>query len=402
MIVSLGTTMSFAQNAGKEIATGVKVAEKVAAGAAKNASKAGIKVSPRFKGPKLPQIYVPAFNTTPSVTLSAVSRARIPTDEKVVLNQVYKTTQETRQAYALLNTLMKDPLYYISNEAGQKKGLELIDQTVINKSLRSSLRSSLLSRDVQSLIENLVNYYTLTHSPVLTTTAGMTDLLHLDGKEAFIDTAFNYLLMHPHKVNRKLRYMMQSTLVTNETKGVIQHFINMPKPASMSGAEKMVFRSALAEAYTQYARGVQAAKSAESTIETVTVYARTLAELQEFVKANGRLPKWNSTDTNELMLHSRTEILMQDGHANHFEPVEKISAQIKTLLAQYAPVYPSEPETLNQLRSFINKNHRFPQARPGNPGVSDEEANLYDALMHWLIKGTSPFKSAMDEMVNGL
>ena len=68
----------------------------------------------------------------------------------------------------------------------------------------------------------------------------------------------------------------------------------------------MVFRSALAEAYTQYARGVQAAKSAESTIETVTVYARTLAELQEFVKANGRLPKWNSTDTNELMLHSRT------------------------------------------------------------------------------------------------
>ena len=84
MIVSLGTTMSFAQNAGKEIATGVKVAEKVAAGAAKNASKAGIKVSPRFKGPKLPQIYVPAFNTTPSVTLSAVSRARIPTDEKVV------------------------------------------------------------------------------------------------------------------------------------------------------------------------------------------------------------------------------------------------------------------------------------------------------------------------------
>ena len=143
MIVSLGTTMSFAQNAGKEIATGVKVAEKVAAGVAKNASKAGIKVSPRFKGPKLPQIYVPAFNTTPSVTLSAVSRARIPTDEKVVLNQVYKTTQETRQAYALLNTLMKDPLYYISSEAGQKKGLELIDQTVINKSLRSSLRSIL-------------------------------------------------------------------------------------------------------------------------------------------------------------------------------------------------------------------------------------------------------------------
>ena len=48
MIVSLGTTMSFAQNAGKEIATGVKVAEKVAAGVAKNASKAGIKGSPRF------------------------------------------------------------------------------------------------------------------------------------------------------------------------------------------------------------------------------------------------------------------------------------------------------------------------------------------------------------------
>ena len=66
MIVSLGTTMSFAQNAGKEIATGVKAAEKVAAGVAKNASKVSVKVSPLLKAPKLPKIYVPSYNATPN------------------------------------------------------------------------------------------------------------------------------------------------------------------------------------------------------------------------------------------------------------------------------------------------------------------------------------------------
>lgn len=393
--------MSFAQNAGKEIATGVKAAEKVAAGVAKKAPKVGVKIPARLKTPKLPKIYRPTFNATPNLTIPAISRAHTLTDEKVILNQVHKATLETRQANTLLNTLMKDPLYYISSEEGQKAGLSLIDKTVTNRSLRTFLRTDLLARDVHMLVEDLVNYYTLSHSPVLKETPGMMDLMHLDGKEAFVDTAFDYLLTHPHKVNLKLRHMMQSPLVANETKGVIQHFINMPKPA-ISGAEKAVLRGALAEAYTQYARGIQAAKTTDNTKETVTVYARTLTDLQEFVKANGRLPKWSTLDNNELMLYTRTETLMNDDRANHFEPVAKLSAQIKALFAEYAPVYPSEQETLKQLKAFMNKNHRFPQARPGNPGVSEEEANLNEAVMHWLVKGNSPFQAAMNEIVNGL
>lgn len=394
--------MSFAQNTGKEIATGVKAAEKVAAGVAKTAPKVGVKVSARFKAPKLPKIYVPTFNATPNLTIPAVSRAHVLTDEKVILNQVHKATLETRQAYTLLNTLMKDPIYYITTEKGQQAGLALIDKTVTNRSLRAFLRTDLLARDVHMLVEDLVNYYTLSHSPVLHETYSMENLLHLDGQEAFVDTSFDYLLTHPHKVNLKLRHMMQSPLVANETKGIIQHFINMPDPAGASGAEKTVLRGALADAYTQYARGVQKAKSADSTKETVAVYARTLTDLQEFVKANGRLPKWNTSDSNELMLYTRTDMLLQDDRANHFEPVEKLSAQIKALFAEYAPVYPSEQETLKQLKTFINKSHRFPQARPGNPGVSEEEANLNEAVMYWLIKGNSPFQSAMNEMLKGL
>lgn len=402
MIVSLGTTMSFAQNAGKEIATGVKTAEKVVAGVTRNASKGVVKVPVKFKAPKVPKFYVPAFNATPVLTIPAVGHAHAMTDEKVILNQVHQATQETRQAYTLLTTLMKDPIYYITKEEGQQAGLALIDQTVTNKSLRTFLRTDLLARDVHMLVEDLINYYTLSHTPVLKCTPGMEDLLHMGGKEAFVDTAFDYLLTHPHKVNLKLRHMMQSKLVANETKGVIQHFINMPDPAAASGAEKATLRGALADAYTQYARGVQGAKEAPNTKETVIVYARTLADLQEFVKANGRLPKWNTSDSNELMLFTRTETLMSDDRANHFEPVVKFSSQIKALFAEYAPAYPTEQETLTQLRAFINKNHRFPQSRPGNSGVSDEEATLYDALLHWLIKGNSPFQSAMNEMVKGL
>ncbi len=394
--------MSFAQNAGKEIATGVKAAEKVAAGVAKNAPKVGVKISPKLKAPKLPKIYVPTFNATPALTIQAVSRAHTLTVEKVILNQVHQATLETRQAYTLLNTLMKDPLYYLSSEEGQQAGLALIDKTVTNRSLRTFLRTDLLARDAHMLVEDLVNYYTLSHSPVLHETYSMANLLHLDGQEAFVDTAFDYLLTHPHKVNLKLRHMMQSQLVANETKGTIQHFINMPDPAGASGAEKTVLRGALADAYTQYARGVQGAKSADNTKETVAVYARTLTDLQEFVKANGRLPKWNTADSNELMLYTRTETLMHDDRANHFEPVEKLTAQIKALFAEYAPVYPSEQETLKQLKTFMGKSHRFPQARPGNPGVSEEEANLNEAVMYWLIKGNSPFQSAMNEMLKGL
>ena len=402
MIVSLGTTMSFAQNAGKEIATGVKAAEKVAAGVAKNASKVSVKVSPLLKAPKLPKIYVPSYNATPNLTVPAISRAHELTTEKAILNKMYEAKLETKQANTLLNTLMKDPLYYITKEEGQKAGLALIDKTVTNRSLRAFLRADLLSRDVHMLVEDLVNYYTLSHSPILKETPEMMDLMHLDGKEAFVDTAYDYLLTHPHKVNLKLRHMMQSPLVANETKGVIQHFINMPNPNSMSRGDKATLRGALSDAYTQYARGIQSAKTTDNMKETVTVYARTLTDLQEFVKANGRLPKWSTLDNNELMLYTRTETLMNDDRANHFEPVAKLSAQIKALFAEYAPAYPSEQETLKQLKVFMNKNHRFPQARPGNPGVSEEEANLNEAVMHWLIKGTSPFQAAMNEIVNGL
>ncbi len=330
-----------------------------------------------------------SHRTADANNLLLISSARSNSPLKDILNAEEMFRQwylpEVKKANALLTqvAVMKENGTLFANQAAMEQLQTSIENTVINASLKQNLAQAIQRQDYASLVRDLADYYTLPRNY-----AARLDLQHLaslDAAEAFSTAAAGYLARNPHKINLKWRRLMTHPAVSAQTKEALQGFIDKNE---LSAAELEELKSLLTDAYRQHAQALSALRHSPEIQNAVQTYTLYITKLKDFVAEYGRLPKWNTLNRAEQNLQQELFLLtMRDNHA--FEPLKSLTAELRSIIAQYTPQPVPFEESLANLQEFCLKHHRLPMSYAANPNATKREAELYDQFSYWQQRGSA-------------
>ena len=300
-----------------------------------------------------------AFNPQPSSSLSTKRLAyeigtimsfSLP---KKTLNFSFTIEQERRQARGLVAWLQTHQTLNLNAEQ-EAELIERINKVVVNNSLKNFLFQSLSNKNYNQFLRDLANYYSL--SVKFMSSYELRFISNQDVREVFAQTALDYMKMHPHKMNLKLREIMKSPLVDEEIKSSLRSFISQNQLLPQHESRLL---TVLREAYKQHSYGLVSFRTQEDIQATIEIYRNTLKELESFIKRYNRSPRWNAPNP-ERRLYNKLFLMTQYNTANHFKQVNPYIIQIQQLLDQYPSIRLSAKETLDHLNIFIAKYNRLP------------------------------------------
>lgn len=332
-------------------------------------------------------------NISERVTLVNLGTAYAPSYPLDFLNATYKRTPlveaETRNAHNLIHRVHR--AYTSKGFLDKKTSEELkaaVEETVVNKSLKSFLLRSLEEQNFTMFITDLAEYYTLPKNYIVS--QNIAHLQHLNMKDAFVESASNYLLRHPHKTNFKLRLFLSHPAVSEQLKNNIQHFLQIP----VIPAEEVAYlKTLLGEIYTQNARTISLSKSSPQIQKAYASHVAMRMELEAFIKENGRMPKFNTLSLEERNLKTNIDFLLNHAQLNPIyvpEIVAEVDA-IKALAQKYAIKYSSKEVVKQKFEQFVKETGRVwprglePQTSSSNLNagpISAEESLLHEELLH--------------------
>ena len=308
-----------------------------------------------------------------------IGKAMDVTKTKEMLNYSTLLEEERTQARHLAN-LLKNYQTLNLDEIRENELWDELDSFVVNKSLRRFLANSVENRNYIQFMRDLSNYYSL--SLEFMASYELRFIASQDVREVFARTALEYMKVHPHKMNLKLREIMKSPYVDENVKSTLRSFIALEQilPQHESG-----FLTVLRAAHKQHTAGLAEARSQADIVTTVEAYKELAADLEEFVTKYQRSPRWNSP-LPERRLYNRLLMLIAYNQANQFKQVLPYINKIITLLGKYPNIGMTAHETLEKVRAFTKANGHLPrqmsEIKEGEV-VSDEELHLYESMMYW-------------------
>ena len=298
--------------------------------------------------------------------------------DKKLLNYAYDLEKERSSARRLAMALQKYQTLNLTKDQTDNL-VRKMDGFLVNNSLRNYLKNSVTNKNYKQFMRDLSNYYSL--SVKFLGSYELRFIANQDAREIFAQTALDYMQMHPHKMNLKLREIMKSPAVSDEVKSTLRGFIALDK---ILPQHESAFLTVLREAHRQHTAGLAAARSEENVAETVKIYKDTLAELKDFIKRYNRSPRWNAP-VKERRMYNKLLLLITHNQANHFKQVESYIDQIEQLLTEYPRIRLNAEQTITQLRLFVAKNHRLPRAITEAPegSIPEKELELYESVFYW-------------------
>ena len=409
--VSLTALPSFAQK-GKVIKTVVRTptitrTPKVKTYVPKSGYYKGVKIDVPSKINK--KMLNTLDNISERVTIISLGSSYASSAPLDFLNATYKNEPlvqaEIKKAHNLIHSIHRawTSKGYFDQEATSRLK-QAIEETIVNKSLKEALLRSLEEQNLNMLITDLADYYTLPKNYIVS--LNVKHLTGLNSTEAFVESATNYLLRHPHKTNFTLRQLLKHPAVSEQLKGNIQHFLQIPV---ISAEDVPYLKNLLAEIYGQHVRTISLSKSSPQIQKAYASHVAMRIELEKFIAQHGRMPKFNTTSLEERNLKTNIDFLLN--HAQLFPTsISEIRAEIKAiaeLAEKYEIHYPSQEVVLEKFEQFVKNTGRTwtrgfePEEVSGNAKlqpVSVEEAQLHEEICYH-ISNDSYFYSKLQNIV---
>ena len=298
--------------------------------------------------------------------------------EKEVLQIIQQEEQfyapEIAAARELHKLLVETPTLNEEQEAAMAAA---ILEKIKNHSLQTYLLKSLANKDTYMLNLDLTEYFSL-DKPV-----GI--------------CAFNYTLRHPHQQILMTRRLLNNPLVDETTKVPLQTFLNK---AQIKPEEFPAFQQAISDVYTQYQQRLSAAKESDIIQTQINYYKELLTRLDDFVARHGRIPKWNTINTQEIQLFNEIEWIQFHMKDNQFEPFASYHRTLNSILQKAQPAYLTIEETKELFGQFVKTTHRsYPRSLHDKPKIGEipfkREEELWDNLAYWRIKDPSLYFNLM-------
>ena len=225
-------------------------------------------------------------------------------------------------------------------------------------------------------------------------------MLDLDLREYFnLDepveiAAFNYTLRHPHQQILMTRRLLNNPLVDEEVKQPFRNFLSKSK---IKPEEFPAFQTAIANVYNQYKQRIAVAKESDIIQAQAKYYEKLIDRLDNFITTQGRIPKWNTTNPQELQLFDEIEWVQHHRQDNQFEPLVSYQKTLDLTLEKAKPVYLTRQETLELFEDFVKTTNRlYPRSLRDKPKAGDipfqREEELWDNLSYWRVEDSSLFQ----------
>ena len=308
---------------------------------------------------------------------------------KTLLNRQHTYDLERYTAKAILGKAQQlQPRLDLGDLAAREALLtEII--AVRNDALHDFLSQSIKTQNYEQFLMDLADYYSV---PVEFISS--TELRFIASKnpaETFAQSAANYMVRHPHKINLKFREIMKNPFLEASLKDLLRGYI---AARSLTPVQQHQLLELLKEAYTQHTKSiVQAEHNAQST---VIVYQEMLARLEQFVAQHGRLPAWHSGNPQERLLFNRISVIMEHNQTNFFKDVLPLREKIQTILESYPKKYITLDETTDRLIEYVEKHGTTPSWPEDETTLTYAEGLFLESVFYWWTKDMN-FRSLFEK-----
>lgn len=240
---------------------------------------------------------------------------------------------------------------------------------VVNKHLNASLDKT---GGYQNTIHILALYYGL--DPLEATTS-----LFIPA-DLFASSAVDYMVQHPHKMNLRLRAMLESDYGKKHAR-VVQRFL---RKDSLTSTDKKYLYNFLKEAYEEYATIAKSDLKSPWVSHVIKSYEEAAQALESFIAETGRLPRLNA-GPQEFKLAAEIELLLKNAEDNHFGPIKEAVDRLVQLKKQH-------PQEIWSKELFAQEYKKFLQTHPNEllprswheTNYSEWDAMLYESYQHYL------------------
>ena len=317
--------------------------------------------------PPLPEMDYPIF----AANMAEKDFLAIDRAERQFYQAEYKQAKEVLNNIKYLASYPSEPSAHDIAELSSQLGF------IQNNFLRELVQNALADKDLNVLMLELAEYYTL----------DMT----------FEEAAFDYTLRHPHKRTLELRRLMLNPFIADQFKHPITELLSHPK---IHPLEQEVFKQALTNLHQEYLRIVQESNKAPGVKTHLAYYDQIIDEIESFVARTGRLPKWNTNNPAEKDLFNRIEYLLSTGPEYSFSNLlTYYQEQLNMTLAIYATTHRSRQETLEAFDSFVKETGLlYPRVMADGVKLVEGEEALFDDLMYWRMKDESSVVSQIQDI----
>ncbi|MBR4682967.1 MAG: hypothetical protein IKP06_06690 [Elusimicrobiaceae bacterium] len=200
-------------------------------------------------------------------------------------------------------------------------------------------------------------------------------------EQAFVNTTLDFLDQHPHKVSLQLREVLKNPQVRPFKKGINTYIHHS---STLTPQDRENFTDMLHEIYRIHVQSLKQAYQSTDVCVTVSFYNKALSELEDFVKAHNRRPRWDGP-LEERQLYNQLMIITHENPFNLFAEALFPLQEINRILAQYPSIMLSWESTLERIEAFIQQNGFYPRSYEKTGGnTTEEELWLLDHVKHHL------------------
>lgn len=231
-----------------------------------------------------------------------------------------------------------------------------------SNTLEGLLTSHLQTGDLQAFYQDLTEYYAL------------------DGDE--VNTAYNYLLRHPHKPTLWVRRMLRNPLVDRRLQKQVTKFLSYNHIAA---EDQPLLLTTLQRIQQQAEHRVNQARTSDIIRARHQFITDTKNDLEKFIAQKGIRPNRNTLDPMELDLAKKIDwVLAVMPSMASFEPLASDLAALKKVWQENAPKHLSYEETIAQAKDFVKQTGYLPRPLREAADQSAEEIELYNNIQYWL------------------
>ena len=200
-------------------------------------------------------------------------------------------------------------------------------------------------------------------------------------EDIFVFTTVDFLNRHPHKVPLHLREMLKTPQIGSQYKNIIQTYLHQPTPFSADCTPGLI--ATLREIYGKYTLSLNQAYQSPEIRITRSYYNQLLSDLEDFVAAHRRAPRWDGP-AEEKTLYNQLAIITHGNPFNLFTEALSPLQQINDMLSQYPAVTRSWEETLQRIEEFVQQHGFYPRSyQASNGNTTEEELELLEHVKHY-------------------
>ncbi len=259
---------------------------------------------------------------------------------------------------------------------------------MINKSLNRYVAKAIEADNYDKVFQELSEYYGLEQGKSYFSIFMPSDL--------FAASAVNYMTHHPHKINLRLREVLESPY-TRSYQGLIDLYT---RKNFLTEQDKQYLYSVCKRAYKQYVGQLRLDEQGGCVTFPLKIYEENIQALKVFIEQTGRFPRVNA-GPQESRLATTTNILLENIPVNRFMTLERTIRELEKLRSDYPTVIWTQEVFLEEYKKFVTKYPELFYPRKWEAeDYSEWDAILYDSYQHYVDEDAQQILTLMEQIHN--